>query len=210
MVDGGSITSVGVGGSQMGFSQEVVQEFQVSTVNFDLSTGIAGAGGVNVVTRSGGNDLHGTGFYFFRDHKLAAYPALNRDPANPASFFQRRQFGFALGGPIRRDRVFFFGNWERNEQRGVIDANLIGTDFAHFSRATYKGLLLRAEKRFSHGFQALASYTYSSNTGTSFRDGFNLDNWLQNSGRQGAIRALVSVFALRRNRSGPRDHEADR
>jgi hypothetical protein len=49
-------------------------------------------------------------------------------------------------------------------------------------RATYKGLLLRAEKRFSHGFQALGSYAYSSNTGTSFRNGFDLDNWLQNSG----------------------------
>ena len=135
-VDGGSITSVGVGGSQMGLSQEVVQEFQLSTVNFDLSTGMALAGGVNVVTRSGGNDLHGTAFYFFRDHKLAAYPALERDPTNPDPFFQRRQFGFALGGPIRRDRVFFFGNWERNEQRGVIDTNLLSLDFAQFSRVT--------------------------------------------------------------------------
>src|SRR5712692_7983272 len=135
-VDGGSVTSVGVGGSQMSFSQEVVQEFQVSTVNFDLSTGIADAGAINVVTRSGGNDLHGAAFYFFRDHKLAAYPALNRNPANPDPFFQRRQFGFALGGPIRRDRAFFFGNWERNEQRGVVDTNLAGPDFAHFSRVT--------------------------------------------------------------------------
>src|SRR5215469_5788133 len=135
-VDGGSITSVGVGGSQMGLSQEVVQEFQISTVNFDLSTGIAAAGGVNVVTRSGSNALHGAAFYFFRDHKLAAYPALVRDPANPDPFFQRRQFGLTFGGPIRRDRVFFFGNWERNEQRGVIDTNLVGQDFAHFSRVT--------------------------------------------------------------------------
>jgi hypothetical protein len=49
-------------------------------------------------------------------------------------------------------------------------------------RATYKGLLLRAEKRFSHGFQVLGSYAYSSNTGTNFRNGFNLDNRLQNRG----------------------------
>ena len=58
-VDGGSITSVGVGGSQMSLSQEVVQEFQVSSVNFDLSTGIASAGAINVITRSGGNGAHG-------------------------------------------------------------------------------------------------------------------------------------------------------
>jgi hypothetical protein len=135
-VDGGSVTSVGVGGSQMGLSQEVVQEFQVSTVNLDLSTGIADAGAINVVTRSGDNHFHGAGFYFFRDHKLAAYPALSRNPADPDPFFQRRQFGFALGGPIRRDRIFFFGNWERNEQRGVVDTNLAAPDFAQLSRVT--------------------------------------------------------------------------
>ena len=54
-VDGGSIMAVGSFGSQMGFSQEVVQEFQISAANFDLSTGITDAGAVNVVTRSGGN-----------------------------------------------------------------------------------------------------------------------------------------------------------
>jgi len=51
-----------------------------------------------------------------------------------------------------------------------------------FARATYKGLLLRADKRFSHGFQILGSYAYSSNTGTNTGNGFNLDNWLQNDG----------------------------
>ncbi|HKE20876.1 MAG TPA: carboxypeptidase regulatory-like domain-containing protein [Bryobacteraceae bacterium] len=135
-VDGGSVTAVGYGGSQMGLSQEVVQEFQVSTVNFDLSTGLAGAGGINVVTRSGSNDLHGSGVYFFRDHKLAAYPALNRNPSDPDPFFQRRQFGFALGGPVRRDRVFFFGNWERNEQRGAVATTIVTPEFAAFNRIT--------------------------------------------------------------------------
>src|SRR5262245_14527264 len=135
-VDGGSIMAAGSGGAQMGFSQEVVQEFQVATVNFDLSTGITATGAVNVVTRSGTDDLHGSAFYFFRDHKLAAYPALGRDAADPDPFFQRRQFGFSLGGPIRRDRVFFFGSWERNEQRGVVATTLLSADFASFSRIT--------------------------------------------------------------------------
>jgi Carboxypeptidase regulatory-like domain len=135
-VDGGNITSVGLGGSQMGLSQDVVQEFQVASVNFDLSTGLADAGAINLVTRAGGNGLHGTAFYFFRDHNLAAYPALSRDLADPNPFFQRRQFGFTLGGPIRRNRIFYFGNWERNEQRGVGSTTLLTPDFAHFSRTT--------------------------------------------------------------------------
>ncbi len=49
-------------------------------------------------------------------------------------------------------------------------------------RITYKGLLLRADKRFSRGFQILGSYSYSSSTGTNSRNGFNLDNWVQNRG----------------------------
>ena len=65
-VDGGSVMEVGNGGSAMGFSQDAVQEFQVSTVNFDLSTGATASGAVNVATRSGSNELHGSGFYFFR------------------------------------------------------------------------------------------------------------------------------------------------
>src|SRR5205823_10956571 len=79
-VDGGSVTAVGFGGAQMSFSQDVVQEFQVSTVNFDLSAGMTDAGAINVVTRAGDNDRRATAFYFFRDHYLSAYPALNRDP----------------------------------------------------------------------------------------------------------------------------------
>src|SRR5262249_29788074 len=116
-VDGGSVTAVGLAGAQMGFSQDVVQEFQLSTVNVDLSAGMSGAGAINIVTRAGANDLHGTAFDFFRDHSFAAYPALKRDPTNADPFFRRQQFGFALGGPLRRDRIFYFGAWERNDQQ---------------------------------------------------------------------------------------------
>ena len=163
-VDGGSVMSPGYAGSKMGFSQETVQEFQVSTVNFDLSTGITASGAINVVTRSGGNDLHGAVFYFFRDHNLAAYPALIRDPANPNPFFQRRQFGFALGGPIRRDRVFFFANWERNEQRGVASTTLAG-DFAPLSGITSSPTFgdqasLRLDARLSNAHTGFVRYSH--------------------------------------------------
>jgi len=135
-VDGGSIMSVGLFAAAMGFSQDAVQELQISTVNYDLATGLTFTGTINVATRSGGNALHGSGFYFFRDHTLSAYPALKRDAANPDPFFQRRQFGFAAGGPFRRDRLFFFANWERIEQRGVATTTLFGPDFGNLSRIT--------------------------------------------------------------------------
>ncbi len=164
-VDGGSITSVGLGGSQMDLSQEAVQEFQISTVNFDLSTGVAESGAMNIITRSGGNDLHGTAFYFFRDHKLAAYPALNRDPSDPDPFFQRQQFGFAIGGPIRRNRVFYFGSWERNEQRGVSATTLLTPDFASFSRITNSPLFgdllsVRLDGKINNAHTAFVRYSH--------------------------------------------------
>jgi len=88
-VDGGNIRdSIESTGPGMNFSQEVVQEFQLSSMNFDLSTGITAVGSVNIVTRSGGNDFHGGAYYYFRDHNMAAYPALKRNSFDPDPFLR--------------------------------------------------------------------------------------------------------------------------
>jgi len=71
-VDGGTINDEMEGGTSMNLSQEVVQEFQLSQNTFDLSTGIGASGALNIVTRSGSNTLHGSGYFFFRDHNMAA------------------------------------------------------------------------------------------------------------------------------------------
>ena len=131
-MDGGPVFNPLTGGTPQNSSQEVVQEFQIQTVNFDLATGLTGAGAVNVVTRSGGNELHGSGFFFFRGHNLSAYPALRLEPANPDPFFARRQWGFQVGGPIVKDRLFFFTNFERNNQDGVSTVQPRSPDFASF------------------------------------------------------------------------------
>ena len=73
-VDGATVQDSITGGTQQNFSQEVVQEFQLSSTNFDLSTGIGAGGAINVVTRSGGNDFHGSVFFFYRDHNMSAFP----------------------------------------------------------------------------------------------------------------------------------------
>ena len=73
-VDGARINDSVDGGTQQNFSQEIVQEFQISSVNFDLSTGIAAGGAINIVTRTGSNGLHGSGFFFFRDHTCRRIP----------------------------------------------------------------------------------------------------------------------------------------
>ena len=114
-IDGGNVSDnidVGGGMSSMNFSQETVQEFQLSEVNFDIATPISSGGAINVVTRSGSNDWHGSAYFFYRDHNMAAYPNLERLPSVPNPFFVRRNPGASLSGPIKKDKLFFFFNYE--------------------------------------------------------------------------------------------------
>jgi hypothetical protein len=164
-IDGASVTSVALGGAQMAFSQDGVQEFQIATVNPDLSAGLTYAGSVNVVTRSGGNAVHGDAFFFFRDHNLSAYPFLVRDTTNPDPFFERRQFGAAGGGPLRRDRVFVFADWEQDIQDAAAATTVLAPDFAALSRVTASPLsgglaTIRGDAKLSDAHSAFARYSH--------------------------------------------------
>jgi Carboxypeptidase regulatory-like domain len=118
-MDGGVINDEVEGGTSMNFSQEVVQEFQIQSVNFDAATGIAAGGAVNIVTRSGSNDFHGSAYFYYRDHNMAAYPGLKRSAFNPNPFFARRNPGAWPGGPVIKDKFFFF-SYEHLNQTSVI------------------------------------------------------------------------------------------
>ena len=119
-VDGATIADSVTGGTQQNFSQEVVQEFQLSSTNLDLSNAIGAGGAVNIATRGGTNDFHGAVFFYDRDHDFSAYPYLQRVTTEPASpFFARRQSGYDFGGPIIKDKLFFFSAFEHTNQVGV-------------------------------------------------------------------------------------------
>jgi hypothetical protein len=118
-VDGSTVGDRFAGGTMQGFSQESVQEFQVSTFNLDLTTGVGGSGSINIVTQRGSNDFHGSAFSYYRDGHLAAYPGFRRDARAATPSFSRRQSGGSAGGPVIRNRVFWFANYERNDQDAV-------------------------------------------------------------------------------------------
>ena len=102
-VDGGNIRNPIEGGPGQNFSQEVVQEFQISTANFDLSTGIAAFGAINVVTRSGiERSPRRRATSTTAIESLAAYPSLARTTLTDDPEFSRKQAGFVLGGPIKK------------------------------------------------------------------------------------------------------------
>lgn len=92
------------------FSNEVVQEFRVSSNTYGAELGRSGGAVVNVVTKSGSNHLHGTDFYFICDSAFGAtHPLLDFKPHD-----QQQQFGFTLGGPIRRNKIFFFAGLDQH------------------------------------------------------------------------------------------------
>jgi hypothetical protein len=92
------------------FSNEVVQEFRVSSNTYGAELGRAGGAVVNVVTKSGSNHAHGTGFYFLRDSAFnARHPFMDFKPND-----RQQQVGFTLGGPLRRNRVFFFAGYDQH------------------------------------------------------------------------------------------------
>jgi outer membrane receptor protein involved in Fe transport len=92
---------------QSQISQDAVQEFQVVTANFSAEYGNAMGGVVNTVTRSGTNDLHGSAFWFYRNQDFNATDPF-ADGINPN--YWRLQSGASLGGPIIKDKLFFFVN----------------------------------------------------------------------------------------------------
>jgi hypothetical protein len=97
-------------------SQESVREFQVIQNGASVEFGRSGGGFVNVVTKSGGNDFHGSAFYYNRPQATTAKFANGTDPKDQAT----KQFGASVGGPIVHDRLFFFGAWDQQIQSTTI------------------------------------------------------------------------------------------
>ncbi len=91
-------------------SQEAVAEFEVVRAGFSAEFGRAAGGRINVVTKSGGNQFHGGAFYYFRDSSLSVDDALGR----PLSF-RTQQFGGSLGGPLVKDKLFFFAAYDEQK-----------------------------------------------------------------------------------------------
>jgi len=92
------------------FSTEVVQEFRVSSNSYGAEQGRSGGAVVNVVTKSGSNHLHGTGFYYLRDSSFgASLPFLAFKPHN-----RQQQVGGTIGGPLTRNKIFFFAGFDQH------------------------------------------------------------------------------------------------
>ena len=123
-IDGVDTNDDVVGGSIQNISQEAIQEFQIATNRFSAELGRSGSSVINVITKAGTNYLHGSGSVYFRDSSLQGLPATFDRTLDQSPPFDRQQYAFAIGGPIRKDKAWFFGSFENRNQDGVV---LVGT-----------------------------------------------------------------------------------
>lgn len=105
------------------FSQETVKEFRVLTTAYSAEFGRAAGGVINAITKSGTNEFHGSGWYYIRDDALNAAPFFTNAANLPKPDTRRQQFGFTFGGPIQKDSLFFFVNYDqqvRNDPVSIV------------------------------------------------------------------------------------------
>ena len=145
-IDGGEANDSG-GGVRPTVSQETVQEFQVNRANYSAEYGGARGGVVNIITKSGGNDVHGSGFGFFRSQAMdATEPFAVSLDANDKLFrvkpdSNRQQYGFTIGGPIVKDKTFFFMGYEGLRRRESKTVPVLTDPSIFQPTATQEGIL---------------------------------------------------------------------
>src|SRR5207249_688189 len=114
-VDGADNINTATGSQRATPPQEAVQEFRVVNNSFGAEYGRALGGIVNIVTKSGTNTLHGSVYDYFQNDALNARSLLQ--PAPQPNVLRQNQFGFTLGGPMRKEKTFFFMNYEGQRRR---------------------------------------------------------------------------------------------
>jgi outer membrane receptor protein involved in Fe transport len=133
------------GSSRTELSPEIVQEFQVVNNGLSAESGGASGGSINVITRSGTNIVHGDAFLFAQDGALNARDPFETEVGKPS--FRRFRAGFALGGPIVKDRTFYYAAIEQEHSRGQIgsdiDPSVASTINAFLATGAFPGLATR-------------------------------------------------------------------
>jgi hypothetical protein len=99
---------------------DTIEEFKVQTGNYDATYGRGTGANVDVVSRSGSNQFHGTTWEFLRNNLLNANDFFSKKDGQPRPELKQNQFGAAVGGPVRRDRTFFFGAYQGLRSRNAL------------------------------------------------------------------------------------------
>ncbi len=129
---------------------DAIQEFKVQTGLYDASFGRNAGANVNVVTKNGGNEFHGTAFEFFRNDVLNANDFFRNRAAQPRGVLRQNVFGFTIGGPIRMYKLLFFGSYQGTRQTngvgGGSTANISSPAFTNDRSRAALGTLFAGQR----------------------------------------------------------------
>jgi Carboxypeptidase regulatory-like domain/TonB dependent receptor len=185
-VDGGDNSDDWIGGFLQNFSPDGIQEFAVRTANEDADTGWTTAGSVVITTKHGTNDWHGDAAFFERDASLnARFPIENPAP-DPKQPFSRQNYVGTLGGPIARNKLWFFTSFEFVHENASIA-------YSPASQAQFQALQALASDGLIPG---VSSITLPSNVPIPFRDylGSVRFDWAQSAKSQWFLRTSTDTY----------------
>src|SRR5580658_6364747 len=175
-VDGVDVSDETVGTTTTDIPASAIQEFQVSQSSLDMSTELTSSGSVNVTTKSGTNAIHGQAFGGFRD---SSFSSQLPTPPGFSAPFQRSQYGASLGGPVIKDKLFFFGDGERTLQHTQVPVP-VSAPFQQYA-GTFAdpfledNLLGRVDYSLTKSARAFYRFSYFKNDlGATFGEGYSL------------------------------------
>ena len=190
-VDGGDNSDDYIGGFLQNFSPDAIQEFAVRTAQEDADTGRTTAGSVVITTKSGTDDFHGSAAFYERAAALnARYPIENPAP-DPKQPFSRQNYVGTLGGPIRRQRLWFFTSLEYvNEDASIAYSPASASEFNSLAQLAAGGLI-----------PGVSSIPVPSSVPVPFRDYLGLArlDWAQSAKSQWFLRAAVDNYTTQNN-----------
>jgi len=190
-VDGGDNSDDWIGGFLQNFSPDAIQEFAVRTANEDADTGGTTAGSVVITTKRGTNDWHGGGAFYERAAELnARFPIENPAP-NPKQPFSRQNYVATLGGPVQRDKLWFFSSFEYVHENASIA-------YSPASTAQFEALAQLASEVLVPGVPSITVPPY---VAIPFRDyiGSLRFDWAQSSKSQWFLRASEDSYLTHNN-----------
>jgi carboxypeptidase family protein len=143
-VDGGDNSDDYIGGFLQNISPDAIQEFVVRTAQMDADTGNTTAGSVVITTKRGTDDWHGSGAFYERAAALNARFPIDNPAPNPKQPFSRQNYVGTLGGPVAKNKVWFFSSFEFvHEDASVAYSNASLTQFNALSQLAAMGLLAK-------------------------------------------------------------------
>src|SRR5579875_449343 len=185
-VDGGDNSDDYIGGFLQNFSPDAIQEFAVRTSQEDADTGRTVGGSVVITTKRGANDWHGGAAFYERSAALNARYPIENPPPNPKQPFSRQNYVATLGGPIKKDRLWFFSSIEAVHE----DASIA---YSPASLAQFNALASLAQQGFVSGVHSISIPDFVPIPFRDYLGTVRLD-WAQSPRSQWFLRAAVDNY----------------